>query len=54
MALEEEGCLILRLPDFTPGENTEYSFYRALSESQDQSGHEGLKNSRYKTSGDTS
>ena len=26
-----------------PGENTRYSFYRRLSEPQDQSGHEGME-----------
>ena len=40
---EEVGWLVLRSATLTPGEIPRYSFYRRLSEPQDQSGHEGVK-----------
>ena len=40
---EEVGCLVLSSTAFTPGKATRYSFYRRLSGSQVQFGHEGVK-----------
>ena len=39
----EVGWLVLRSAAFTLRESARYSFYRRLSEPQDQSGHEGAK-----------
>ena len=40
-------ALVLRSAAFTPGEIPRYSFYRKLSEPQDQSGHKGVKKNLY-------